>query len=125
MRDIRLSRIAGLVVAALVASSCDDSSTGPTSLQVTVVANPAAIAVDGSSTIVAQVTTNLGQPAVGVPLEWSNSFARMLVSSGSTDATGRSSATLQGEGVAGVAVVTARVVGREERSQVEVRIGPG
>jgi hypothetical protein len=48
----------------------------------------------------------------------------MQVSSGSTDASGRSSATLQAQGVAGVAIVSAKVVGREERSQVEVRIGP-
>jgi hypothetical protein len=127
MHDFRRSRNALLIAVGLVsiAVGCSDSSTGPTSLQLTVSAAPASIPVDGASTITVQVITNLGQPAVGVPLEWGNSFGSMQLAGTTTDVNGRNSATLRGEGVAGVATVTVRVVGREERSQTEVRIGPG
>jgi hypothetical protein len=126
MRAARLSRIAALSAAGLLVSGCGgDSGTGPTALQVALFANPASIPVDGSSLVIAQVTTDMAQPAAGVPLEWGTTFGELVVTGATqTDANGRRAATLRGTGTAGVAVVTARVVGREYAGQVQVQIGP-
>jgi len=96
---------------------------GPVRLQVRVFATPASIPVSGTSTIIAQVTTDQAQPAPGHTIEWSNSMANLSVRGAATDASGRTTATLRGEGAPGVAVITASVVGSGERGQVEVRIG--
>ena len=53
----------------------------------------------------------------------SNSLGQLLVTGSVTDASGRVTSRLLGEGEPGVAVVTARVVGRTETGQVQVRIG--
>jgi len=53
----------------------------------------------------------------------SNSLAHLEVRGSVTDSSGRTTATLRGEGTPGVAVVTATVVGITERSRVQVRIG--
>ena len=127
MHDARLSRFAALAAAGVVAlaAGCGgDSGTAPVRLEVVLFATPPSIPVDGTSTIIAQVTTDRGQPATGVSLEWSNTFGSLAVRGSGTDANGRYSVTLRGEGAPGVAVVTARVVGRSEQGQVEVRIGP-
>lgn len=129
MREGRLLRWTAVAAAGLVAlTGCSgDSATGPVRLQVRVFATPPSIPVTGTSTIIAQVTNDRAQPVPGLAIEWSNSFAFLMVggtaSSGPTDANGRTTATLRGEGTPGVALVTAAVVGSGERGQVEVRIG--
>jgi hypothetical protein len=125
MRADRHRRQAALaaVVAVFIAGCGGDSGTVPTRLQVRVFATPASIPVSGASTIIAQVTTDQAQPASGHTIEWSNSLATLQVRGGATDASGRTTATLRGQGEPGVAVITASVLGSGERGQVEVRIG--
>ncbi len=127
-KRLRTSFAAAAALAALSASCGGDSGTGPLQLQLRVFATPASISATGSSTIIAQVTTSLAQPAPGVVIEWSNTFGFLMVGGssgggGPTDASGRTTATLRGEGTPGVAVVGAAVVGGGVRGQVEVRIG--
>jgi len=126
MRENKLPRLAAVaaVVCAAVAAGCDgDSGFQPVRLQVRVSAEPTSIPADGTSTITAQVTNNRGENASGIPIEWGNSLAALQVRNSVTDANGRATAALSGQGARGVAVVTAGVVGLTERAQVEVRIG--
>jgi hypothetical protein len=126
MREGRLRRQAALAaVVAVFIAGCGggDPGTVPTRLQVRVFATPPSIPVSGTSTIIAQVTTDQAQPASGHTIEWSNSMASLSVRGAGTDASGRTTATLRGDGTPGVAVITASVVGTGERGQVEVRIG--
>jgi len=127
MREHKLLRLAAAMAAvvAVVAAGCGDSGFEPTRLQVRLSAEPVSILVNGTSTITAQVTNDRGQAASGIPIEWSNSFAALhVLGSGSrSDANGRATATLSGQGDPGVAVITATIVGLTERGQVQVRIG--
>lgn len=124
MRDKAFRLAAGAAaVTAVLAAGCSDSGVGPATFQVQLSAAPASIPVDGSSVITAQVTNSRGQTPPGISLEWSNSLATLQVRGGVTDANGRATATLFGQGAPGVAAVTATMVGRTERGQVQVRIG--
>ena len=125
MIGTRLSQLASgtAVLLALLATGCSDTGASPGTFQVTLSAEPASIGLNDSSTITAQVTNSRGQRPPGVVLEWSNSLAALQASNSVTDADGRARATLTGQGQPGVASVTARLVGRSESGQVEVRIG--
>jgi hypothetical protein len=118
---LRLAAVATAVFAA-VAAGCD-SGVAPAQVQLQLSAAPSSIPANGTSIITAQLTNTRGQALSGVLLEWSNSLAQLELTGSATDSSGRNSATLRGEGTAGVAVVTARVVGSTERSQVQVRVG--
>lgn len=122
-KTLRLAAVASVVFAALSAG-CGDSGTGPIRIQVRVFANPPSIPVNGTTTIIAEVTTDLAQPGPGAAIEWSTNLGALMSSGGSvTDSTGRTTATLRGTGETGVAVVTAAIVRTAERGQVAVRIG--
>jgi hypothetical protein len=114
---------AAIVALALAASGCGDEAVTPTTFAVQLTAEPASIDADGSSTITAQVTNNLGQTPSGVVLEWSNSFGELFISGGATNTSGRATARLAGQGTPGVATVTAKIFARTEQGQVQVRVG--
>lgn len=119
-----LAAAAAVAFAVLSAGCAGDSGFEPVRLQVRLSAEPASIAVDGTSTLTAQVTNNQSQPASGIPIEWSTNLASLRAGGGATNANGRTTATLSGQGEPGVALITATIVGLGERAQVEVRIGP-
>jgi hypothetical protein len=124
MRPDKVLRLAAVAtaVSAVLATACD-SGVAPAQLQLQLSAAPSSIPANGTSIVTAQLTNTRGQAMSGVLLEWSNSLAQLELTGSATDSSGRNSATLRGEGTAGVAVVTARVVGSTERSQVQVRVG--
>ena len=124
MRPDKVLRLAAVATAvfAVLATACD-SGVAPAQLQLQLSAAPNSIPVNGTSIITAQLTNTRGQAMSGVLLEWSNSLAQLELTGSATDSSGRNSATLRGEGTAGLAIVTARVVGSTERSQVQVRVG--
>lgn len=119
---IRFGGAAAVVALALLAWGCGEDVVAPATFQVQLSATPTSISGNGTSTITAQVTNNLGQTPSSVSLEWSNSLGLLQVTSGNTDSNGRSTATLVGQGDTGVATVTAKMLGRTEQGQVQVRI---
>jgi hypothetical protein len=122
MREHTHSRLGAAAIAAvaLLGAACADSGGEAV---VSVSANPASIAVNGSSTITAVLTNDKGEPLAGGTIEWSNSHALLQAGNSVTDASGRVTATLSGDGSPGTAVVSAALVNSAARGQVSVRIG--
>jgi hypothetical protein len=121
MREALLLR--SVAAALLLALPGCGSETAPDPI-LALSAEPAAIALDGVSTLTAVLTTASGTPIAGISLEWSSGEAESLLRvGGATDANGRSSATLEGLGVAGVAAISVRVPGTSIQGRTTVRIG--
>lgn len=125
MRPIRTGWQAWTLAAALaaLAGGCTDSSTAPRRLLVQLSAVSSSIASDGMSAITVRVTNDQGTPATGFTLEMGSNLGALVVRNSVTDTRGETTATLLGDGARGVSRVAARVIGRDERGEVEVRIG--
>jgi hypothetical protein len=116
--------VVAAVVLAGLAGGCSDSGTEPLEVFVTVSADPPSISLTGASTITAQLRTNRGEAGAGRAIEYGSTLGALFVTAaGSSNAQGRGTVTLRGDGTAGVAVVTARDVASGAQGQVQVRIG--
>ena len=111
------------LVALLAVVGCDSGTDPSPRLTVNLSATPAAITVDGSSTLTATVTHD-GEPSPGWGVQWELSGPAGLSSGGAaTNAQGIVTATLRGVGESGVATVRVSVLSRSESDSAEVRIG--
>lgn len=123
MQKKHIFGLAALVAAAFIVLFAGCNTDSEPRLVVRVSAAPASIPVNGTSTITAEMTNFEGTAIQGISIEWGTSFGALQSGNSATNADGRASATLRGQGEAGVATVTATTLSTRERGQTEVRIG--
>jgi hypothetical protein len=116
------------LLAVVLLAACESSGGGggsptdPGTLVLQITATPAAIGANGIADVVVRATVS-GAAATGVVIELATNLGRLDATQLTTDAQGRATTRLRGDGASGVARVTAQARTAPATVAAEVRIG--